>query len=1725
MTRFAPFLRLGAAVLLSSLGAGTARAATFVVDRTDDLPDNNPGNGQCSVGGGPPRCTLRAAIMEANASAGADVINFNIGGGGPQTIVITSPLPPITGVVTIDGTTQPGFVNAAPYTPVITVDGSAVAGSGLVLAAGSSGSTIRGLAIYGFSGATHAEIEINASATNLVVGNRLCVDRTGTVAMGGWAGVLVTAGSTGNTIGGTTAANRNIISGAATDGVQISVGGTSNNVVTGNYIGLDVNGTTGLGNAAKGVAIWGGASNNTVGGTAAGAGNVISGNNLLGVEISDAGTTGNLVQGNRIGTDVSGTLNRGNTSYGVRLRLGATGNSIGGAAAGAGNTIAYSGLQGIVVTESATVGDSILGNSIYSNGGLGIDLNDDGVTANDTGDVDTGPNNLQNFPVLSAAMTNGTQATFAGSYSATAAVATYRIEFFASAAADPTGYGEGQRYLGFTNVTTNAAGSAVIAATLVPAVPLANGELVTATATDAANNTSEFGNAVAAVNHLVVTTTSDAADGITTSVANLIANPGADGRISLREAILAANATAGADTITFGIPLTDANHYYYRDNGGAGFSAEVTTTLADVASASSPAIPDFDANYPPGLARSWYRIQPGSAYAAMTGPTTLDATTQRGYLVGGPVVEVVGNLAGTGVRPFLVTVGTATSTFRGFVVNRFAREAFSFGATGTVVQGNYVGTDVSGTIARGNGTDGTGAGIYVGGANSQIGGLNPGDRNVISADGDWGLFIDAQNVVVCGNYIGTDVTGTVALGNTKGGIDLFNGANPSTNNTIGGTVAGARNVISGNVGPGIRISEGGTVNSNTIKGNSIGTNAAGTGSLPNNQQGILVSSGTTGNLIFLNTIADNTLAGVAVVGATTTGNAILTNAIYGNGALGIDLNNDGVTANDAGDGDAGPNDLQNYPVLGAAVTDGASSAYFTGTLNSTANATFRVEFFASAAPDPSGFGEGQRFLAFTSVTTNGAGNAAFNVALPATLAAGEYVTATATNPANSTSEFSASVVATAVNLVTVGTGCTGGKVPTGANFVVHGAFDGGATPAANNFTTSVWNGGICPNDTGETIRTTTGNCGGLNVAITQFPGDPAAGIAGTPDSLYANGNNTFPVGGPAPYQPYLVWRQTVTGLTQNTTYTFYVYASNANNGAVVQPGILPTLRFCMGVTGGPPYGCATTLTAADFAIPNETAATGDVWGRYQVSFTTGAGQTTADLAILDAATNTNGDDVQITRIGVQACGLPTAVELMSFTATGRDRAVDLAWQTGSELDNLGFNLYRSSSSSGPWTRLNASLIPGLGSSPLGAAYSWRDSGLVNGQRYSYRLEDVDTRSVSTFHGPISAVPQAVAPGDGGGPSGGSGGSGPSPSSSSCPSWVLAASGFSPGESETPPSCQSYGDPSLTSLRVVSQSLQGAVLELETSGFVAMREGSGSVRAFIPGFDLPTEASSAALPMRRAVVDAVVGRGVRLESVEALSLEHFPGLWPGAVGKAGIEVTADGTVRPSRRPVRMSSVGRGMVPGDWARLGGAVFQGETKRAVVEITPLRFDASRSELVLARRVFVKLSFTGVEGGERGSGRLGRRVPGGAARSSEALAELYTTGRGLYAISFSDLFLERRRGMDVSLLSLERQGVAVPFHVEPDEPVFGPGSILYFYSDHVSSSPEYSAETAYELVRSGVGVRMGVGVGAPHGSAVAPGSRGTRSYETNRIYQAGLLEAPDPWLWEALGGGITRT
>ena len=316
-----------------------------------------------------------------------------------------------------------------------------------------------------------------------------------------------------------------------------------------------------------------------------------------------------------------------------------------------------------------------------------------------------------------------------------------------------------------------------------------------------------------------------------------------------------------------------------------------------------------------------------------------------------------------------------------------------------VVLGNFIGTSVNGKASLGNG----GNGVILLAAESTIGGNTAGAGNVISANSR-GILIGGNDSIVQGNFIGTDVTGTIALSNAGPGIRI----DSSSNNVIGGTVPGARNVISGNGAEGVDISSGG--GGNVVQGNFIGTNAAGSGPLGNASDGIYIGDaaqnalgGTSAGAA--NTIAYNGNAGVYV--QMRPGNAILSNSIFSNSGLGIDLSPNGVTANDADDSDVGPNLLQNYPVLVFASLSN-SNVNLGGTLKSKANTAYRIEFFGNEASDPSGFDEGQVFLASANVTTDGNGNASFNAIL--TYSSGlQTFSATATDPNGDTSEFSKSI--------------------------------------------------------------------------------------------------------------------------------------------------------------------------------------------------------------------------------------------------------------------------------------------------------------------------------------------------------------------------------------------------------------------------------------------------------------------------------------------------------------------------------------------------------------------------------------------------------------------------------------------------------------------------------------------------------------------------------------------
>ncbi|MDT4966095.1 MAG: hypothetical protein QOJ64_832 [Acidobacteriota bacterium] len=399
----------------------------------------------------------------------------------------------------------------------------------------------------------------------------------------------------------------------------------------------------------------------------------------------------------------------------------------------------------------------------------------------------------------------------------------------------------------------------------------------------------------------------------------------------------------------------------------------------------------------------------GNSSEGIYADTTSSGNTVQGNFIGTTFdgSGALGNVGGVriyGNNNVIGGVSTTPGQPPGNVISTIYTGVFAFGS-GTQIQGNLIGTNAAGTAKLVDGS----YGVLCWGSNTTIGGATAGARNVISGYGEGISIANAGTATIQGNYIGPDISGTAAIGNGKGITST------TSNNLIGGTAIGARNVISGN-GDGIMLGGG----RSTIQGNFLGVDVSGTAALPNTSDGIEISGGANhliggtaagaGNVIAFNGnngILIKPLSGSFPVN----GNSIRRNAIFSNGSLGIDLISStppaytpGVTFNDQGDSDSGPNTLLNFPVLSSVTISGGTNIQ--GAMNSAAGATYTLEFFASGIADPSGHGEGATFIGETTVATDANGNAVFNVALPVPLSSGQVVTATATDATNNTSEFS-----------------------------------------------------------------------------------------------------------------------------------------------------------------------------------------------------------------------------------------------------------------------------------------------------------------------------------------------------------------------------------------------------------------------------------------------------------------------------------------------------------------------------------------------------------------------------------------------------------------------------------------------------------------------------------------------------------------------------------------------
>jgi len=521
--------------------AATTAAAWTVNSAADDA--DAVGDGICASSAG--ACTLRAALQEANSRAGDDTVGFAIPGEGPHTIVLGSALPTISstaGRVSIDGYSQPGsrpntLAGASDADIRVQVRGEGPDGfDGLVIT--SAGNVVRGLSLYDL----HHSIRVFGpdAHDNLIAGTFVGTNAAGTFGATTYCcaahGIHLHGGAAANTVGGTARADRNVVSGASVHGVALYDDGTDRNRIVGNLVGLSPDGTRRVANLGHGIDVNTGASDNLIGGTAAGEANVVSGNVSDAIEVSHLTTTRrNQVVGNFVGTDAAGTgtaahtvnegtgihvedgvrdtvvahnvvvgsakggvqidgyytndntvrdnlvgvlasgARPGNSLSGIRATFHAAGNQIGPGNRVEGNP------AGVVINEPAdTDRNRITRNSITANQGLGIDLAPlASVNANDLDDADTGPNEQLNRPewtLLTPTSASGT------------ACSGCLVEVFVSDG-NASGFGSGARFLG--GATAGSDGRFTV-----PLPSGSSGLLLTATTTDPAGNTSEFNNSL-----------------------------------------------------------------------------------------------------------------------------------------------------------------------------------------------------------------------------------------------------------------------------------------------------------------------------------------------------------------------------------------------------------------------------------------------------------------------------------------------------------------------------------------------------------------------------------------------------------------------------------------------------------------------------------------------------------------------------------------------------------------------------------------------------------------------------------------------------------------------------------------------------------------------------------------------------------------------------------------------------------------------------------------------------------------------------------------------------------------------------------------------------------------------------------------------------------------------------------------------------------------------------
>lgn len=972
--------------------------------------------------------SLRQAITDVNASPPPNTINFGIAGSPPFVITPAAALPAVSQTVLIDGTSQPGYAGI----PVVVLDGAVIPPAQSGLTVNGNGSTVRGMHIRGFP---NNGISL-AGASNHVEGCHIISN--------GVSGIMV-YWSSHHRIGGTNATSGNVISGNGEDGVAILDGGglgASNIVVAGNTIGLSPGGATAMPNGRYGIKLEG-ATDCLVQGTAT-ARQVISGNTDWGLMITTPWATGNRVFGNYIGTDYAGTTFVPNGAGGVQVR--AAYNTIGGTNAGERNVI--SGNAGIAVRIHSTHDAAVCGNYIGldATGANGIANSGDGIylyySASNRISANFVANNVGDGVHVSGA------------------ASTDNVIDGNTLGLTVAGVASGNQSHGvrLNGAPYNTVGGTTVQARNVIAKngrsgiyiwgATARGNMIRGNWIGIADGGNR-GN----IEYGIEIDQAPATDigGSSARFRNVISHNDRSG--------IKISGSGAVDTVVEGNFIgTDVAGTAAAGNDDHGIEVrEAGTTIGGAIGSSGNTIS--------GNTKSGISVEAAAAAGTVI-QGNLVGTDRAG------TSAVPNRLYGVFLSaPNCIVGGTHTNARNVVSGNRYSGIYVAPGATGTVVRGNYVGTGVAGGSALPNCTHGSEGGITVASGGNTIGGTETVARNVISGNAEAGIRVDGSNAVhnaITGNYIGLNAQGDGAVPNATYGVALAG----AVSNTIGGLTLSARNVISGNGSAGIGMFNSGAER-NLVVGNVIGLNAPGTATVPNGTDGIViagVASNTVGgtvpgsrniisgnlsdgvtllngaahNVVLGNTIGmdesgtvprGNQLAGVRIASASSntiggisfvagnriahnqcgvvvtdstgpaTGNMIVGNQIYANGCGSqIDLGNDGVTPNDgAGDLDSGPNGLVNHPSITNALS---GSTLVQGALVGEYSQTFRIDVYAT----PAAVFAGKYYLGGTNVTVGVSGSVDFSFSVPGTAPVGWWVCATATRVLDgSTSEFGTGV--------------------------------------------------------------------------------------------------------------------------------------------------------------------------------------------------------------------------------------------------------------------------------------------------------------------------------------------------------------------------------------------------------------------------------------------------------------------------------------------------------------------------------------------------------------------------------------------------------------------------------------------------------------------------------------------------------------------------------------------